>query len=40
VELTILISDKADFNPKVVTGDKESPYTLIKVTICQENTKL
>lgn len=37
--LVILMSDKIDFKPKIVTKDKEGQYIMIKGSICQENTK-
>jgi exonuclease III len=33
--VAILISDKTDFKPKLVTGDEESHFILIKGTIHQ-----
>ena len=35
--VSICISDKLDFKPKTVTGDKEVHYIIIKGTIQQED---
>jgi hypothetical protein len=38
--VVLLISDKIDFKPKLVRGDEEGHFTLIKGTICQEDIRI
>ena len=33
----MVISDRIDFKPKIVTRDKDGHYTVIKVSIHQQN---